>query len=277
MNEICIIGYGTLGRKVFEALSLREKIKIYNRTKNRLRNVKKNKKFMNVDELFKKSKIIFFLVKNENAIKYYFNKVKNKELLKNKIFVNLSTISYIESKKFDKFAKSHNSDWIECPTLGNPEALTKNNMPFLYAGKKNKKVIKILKIIGNIKFFKKIEHPQILKIIHNSICANIMICMADAFLISKKNKIGDDLLIDMLLNSGFVSNLIKNKINKVKKGYSVSFSYNNMLKDLKIFSDSKLNYTKILSRVYPIYKKYNKKTEYKDSSFIIKKILLGQC
>ena len=148
-------------------------------------------------------------------------------------------------------------------------------MPFLYAGKKNKKVIKILKIIGNIKFFEKIEHPQILKIIHNSICANIMICMADAFLISKKNKINDKLLIDMFLNSGFVSPLIKNKIKKVKEGYSVSFSYQNMLKDLKIFNDSKLNYTKILSRIYPIYKKYNKQTKYKDSSYIIKKILLG--
>ena len=98
--------------------------------------------------------------------------------------------------------------------------------------------------------------------------------MGDAFLISKKNKIADDKLIEMLLNSGFVSNLIKNKINKVKKGYSVSFSYKNMLKDLKIFSDSNLNYTKMLSHVYPIYKKYEKKTEDKDSSFIIKKILL---
>jgi 3-hydroxyisobutyrate dehydrogenase-like beta-hydroxyacid dehydrogenase len=275
MNEICIIGYGTLGRKVFEALSLKEKIKIYNRTKAKLRNVKKNKKFDNIDELFTKSKIIIFLVKDKNAIRFYFNKLRNKKLLKNKIFVNLSTISYIESRKFDKFAQSHNSDWIESPTLGNPQSLANNNMPFLYAGKKNKKVIKILKIIGNIKFFEKIEHPQILKIIHNSICANIMICMADAFLISKKNKINDKLLIDMFLNSGFVSPLIKNKIKKVKEGYSVSFSYQNMLKDLKIFNDSKLNYTKILSRIYPIYKKYNKQTKYKDSSYIIKKILLG--
>ena len=275
MNETCIIGYGKLGRKVFEALSLKEKIKIYNRTKFKLRNIKKKKKFKDIDELFEKSKIIIFLVKNEDAIKFYLNKLKNKKLLKNKVFVNLSTISYIESKKFSGFAKSYDSDWIECPTLGNPEALAKNNMPFLYAGKKNKKVIRILKNIGNIKFFKKIEHPQILKIIHNTICANIMVCMADAFLISKKNKIEDNFLIDMLLSSGFVSNLIINKINKVKKGYSVSFSYLNMLKDLKIFSNSKLNYTKILSRVYPIYKKYNIKTEHKDSSYIIQRILLG--
>mgnify|MGYP006200503955 CR=1 FL=1 len=101
MNEICIIGYGTLGRKVFEALSLKEKIKIYNRTKVKLRNIKKNQKFDNIDEFFKKSKIIIFLVKDENAIRFYFSKLRNKKLLKNKIFVNLSTISYIESRKFD--------------------------------------------------------------------------------------------------------------------------------------------------------------------------------
>ena len=45
MNEICIIGYGMLGSKIFEALSLKEKIKIYNRTKTKLRNVKKKQNF----------------------------------------------------------------------------------------------------------------------------------------------------------------------------------------------------------------------------------------
>ncbi len=277
MNEICIIGYGVLGKKIFETLSLsqKEKIKIYNRTKVKLKNVKKNKKYNNIDELFAKSKIIIFLVKDANAIKFYFNNLRDKKFLKNKVFVNLSTISYIQTLKFNKFANLHNSDWIESPTLGNPQSLAKKNMPFLYAGKRNKKVIQILKIIGNIKFLKKIEQPQILKIIHNAICANVMISMADAFLISKKNNISDKLLTDMFLNSGFVSPLIKNKIKKIKEGYSVSFSYQNMFKDLKIFRDSKLNYTKILSRVYPIYKKYNKQTKNKDSSFIIKKIVLG--
>ena len=72
MNEICIIGYGALGKKVFETLSLsqKERIKIYNRTKVKLKNVKKDKKYDNIEELFRKSKIIFFLVKDANAIKF---------------------------------------------------------------------------------------------------------------------------------------------------------------------------------------------------------------
>ena len=273
MSEFCIIGYGVLGKGIFKSLSLKYPIKVYNRNKNKIQNLKKNKKFENIDEVFKNSKIIFFSVKNEEAIKFHLKKIKDKKLFKNKVYVNLSTISYIESKKFYKFAKSHNSDWIECPTLGNPESLLKKNMPFLYSGKKNKKVIEILKNLGNIKFLKKIEEPQILKIIHNTICANLMICMADAFLICKKNQINNKTIIDMLLSSGFVSPLIRNKIKKFKSGYSISFSYINMLKDLKIFKNSKLNYSEILSHIYPIYKKYNVRTFNKDSSYIIEKII----
>lgn len=273
MHESCIIGYGILGKKIFDVLSSKIKIKVYNRSKKKLKNLKPYQIFNSIDEVFENCKIIFFLVKNEEAIKFYFDGLKNKKFLKNKIFVNLSTISYIYSKKFYKFAKSCDSEWIECPTLGNPESLANKNMPFLYAGKKNKKVIEILKIIGNIKYLKKIDDPQILKIVHNAICANIMICMADAFLIAKKNKIKNKFLIDMLLNSGFVSPLVKNKIAKSKTGYSVSFSYNNMLKDLKIFNKSKFNYSEALSNAYQVFDKYNKKTKNKDSSYIIQKIL----
>lgn len=277
MNEKCIIGYGVLGKKIFETLSLKQKVKVYNRSKQKLKKLKPSQKFNNIDEVFENCNVIIFLVKNEEAIKFYFDKLNNKKLLKNKIFVNLSTISYIYSKKFYKFAKSHHSEWIECPTLGNPESLKNRNMPFLYSGKKNKEVIKILKTIGSIKYLKKIEEPQILKIIHNTICANIMICMADAFLISKKNKIKNNSLIDMLINSGFVSPLIKNKIIKLRTGYSVSFSYANMLKDLKIFDQSNFNYSEILSHVYKVFKKYNNKTINKDSSFIIQKIINKKC
>ena len=273
MSERCIIGYGVLGKKIFEVLSLKQKIKVYSRSKQKLKNLKPSQKFNNVDEVFENCSVIIFLVKNEDAIKFYFDKLKNKKLLKNKVFVNLSTISHISSIKFYKFAKSHHSEWIECPTLGNPESLANRNMPFLYSGKKNKEVIKMLNTIGNVKYLKKIEDPQILKIIHNTICANIMVCMADAFLISKKNKIENKFLIDMLLNSGFVSPLVKNKIIKLKTDYSVSFSYTNMLKDLKIFDQSNFNYSETLSRVYKIFKKYNKKTKDKDSSFIIQKII----
>ena len=99
-----------------------------------------------------------------------------------------------------------------------------------------------------------------------------MISLGDAFLISKKNNIKNKIMFEMILNSGFVSPLVTNKINKIKSGYKVSFAYENMLKDLGIFKNSNFNYTETLSKTYQIFKKFNFNTRIKDSSLIIKNI-----
>jgi 3-hydroxyisobutyrate dehydrogenase-like beta-hydroxyacid dehydrogenase len=76
----------------------------------------------------------------------------------------------------------------------------------------------------------------------------------------------------MFANSAFFSPLVKNKIKKIRNNYKISFSYNNMLKDLKIFKNSNFCRTNTLSRTYQIYNKFKKTGGKKDSSFIIKKI-----
>lgn len=273
MQYHCIIGYGILGKNIFKILSKdNKKIKLFNRIQEKIKKLGKKKVFNNVLEVFKESKIIFFIVKDHKSIDFFFNKIKDKNILKKKIFVNLSTITYKNSIRFSKFAQKLQSKWIEAPTLGSVESLAKKNMFFFYYGQKNKIVIKYLKKIGKIKFCKNIHHPQILKIIHNSICANIMISLGDAFLISKKNKIPNQAIIQMITNSAFFSPLVRNKIKKVKNNYKISFAYNNMLKDLKIFKNSNFIKTNTLSRTYQIYNEHKKMTDKKDSSFIIKKI-----
>ena len=47
MNEISIIGYGTLGRKIFEVISAKYKIKVYNRTLSKLKNININNNLNN--------------------------------------------------------------------------------------------------------------------------------------------------------------------------------------------------------------------------------------
>ena len=62
MSERCIIGYGVLGKKIFEVLSLKQKIKVYSRSKQKLKNLKPSQKFNNVDEVFENCSVIIFLV-----------------------------------------------------------------------------------------------------------------------------------------------------------------------------------------------------------------------
>ena len=75
MKYSCIIGYGTLGKKIFEVLSKKDsKIKIFNRSHKKLKNVLDSKKFTTVDEAFRNSNIIFFIVKDHRSIEYFFKK-----------------------------------------------------------------------------------------------------------------------------------------------------------------------------------------------------------
>ena len=80
-------------------------------------------------------------------------------------------------------------------------------MFFFYYGVRNKIVIKYLSKIGTIKFCKDMHHPQILKIIHNSIILNSFqkLCFQDRkkndyksekilFEQSKKHKRSDKLI-----------------------------------------------------------------------------------
>ena len=77
---------------------------------------------------------------------------------------------------------------------------------------------------------------------------------------------------EMLTNSAFFSPLINNKLKKINSGYDVSFSYTNMLKDLKIFKNSNFHKTEVLKDTFKTFNKFKIRTKNKDSSYIIKKI-----
>ena len=73
----------------------------------------------------------------------------------------------------------------------------------------------------------------------------------------------------MITNSAFFSPLVRNKIKKIRNNYKISFSYNNMLKDLKIFKNSNFCKTNTLSRTYQIYNKYRKMSDKKFLSLVM--------
>jgi len=94
MQYHCIIGYGILGKNIFKILSKgNKKIKLFNRTQEKIKNLGKKKVFNNVHEVFKESKIIFFIVKDHKSIDFFFNIIKDKNILKKKILFNISNIN----------------------------------------------------------------------------------------------------------------------------------------------------------------------------------------
>ncbi len=274
-NKIGFLGFGILGSLLFEKfLKINKSLLIYNRSLKKLKNIRKKVICSNPNELFNKSKIIFIILRDDKSIKNIFSKIKSNNLEK-KIFINLSTNSFLFSKKIFYFLKKRNSTWVDAPILGSTEALQNNNLTFLYAGKKIKLVQKMLKKVGRIIHYKQPCVSQILKLCHNAVCGQIMISMGEILKIANKYKINEKLFFEMFEESAFYSSLVRNKLLKFRQNnYKPSFSYFNMMKDLKLFNDTlKMTKNLNLSMSYKMYKKfYNKNIINKDSSYISKLI-----
>ena len=97
-----------------------------------------------------------------------------------------------------------------------------------------------------------------------------MISVGEIFHLSKKYKIKKKLALEMIKNSAFYSPLIKAKISKYKNNdFKPSFTYFNMLKDLKYMESLTKKEGFLLNKTYKIFKsKYKLRYKNKDTSFI---------
>lgn len=270
--KVGFVGYGLLGKIIFHRFyKLNKKIKIYNRSIKKISSLNKNNKVSDVSKIFSENKIIFLILYDDKSLLSILNKIK-KNQLKDKILVNLTTISYKVSKFLSSKFNNSSTIWIDAPIMGSIEAAKKNKLTFLYSGKKNLTVIKYLKLIGKIIFYNQKSASQFLKLCHNSICSMIMIGIGEIFYLSRKHKINKKLSLEMIKNSAFNSPLVAAKIPKYKKNnFEPSFTYFNMLKDLSYMKNLVQKDSFLTNKTYKIFKKrYKIKYKNKDTSFISK-------
>ncbi len=268
--KVGFIGYGLLGKILFQRFyKFNKKIKIYNRTKKKISSLNNENKVFDLSKIFKENKLIFLILYDDKSLLNILKKIDEIHL-KNKILVNLTTISYNASNYLSKKFKDSSTIWIDAPIMGSVEAAKKNKLTFLYSGKKNTLAIKYLKLIGNIIFYNQDSASQFLKLCHNSVCSMIMISVGEIFHLSKKYKIKKKLALEMIKNSAFYSPLIKAKISKYKNNdFKPSFTYFNMLKDLKYMESLTKKEGFLLNKTYKIFKsKYKLRYKNKDTSFI---------
>jgi len=273
-NTIGFLGFGILGKLLFEKIkSFQKDILLFNRSTNKIKGNNKQYLCDNVNALFSNSKIIFLILYDDNSIKNVFNKI-NKENLKNKILVNLTTNSYKFSHKYFYYFKKRKTIWIDAPILGSIEALKKNKLVFLYSGKRIKKVSNILNTVGKIIYYKKPCISQILKLSHNAVCGQLLVSIGEILKIASNHSIHDKIVFDMFKFSAFYSPFIRNKIPKyLKNKYEVSFSYYNLMKDLKLFNRLSKDESMTLNSTYKIFKKFYRPNFLKyDCSIIVKAI-----
>jgi 3-hydroxyisobutyrate dehydrogenase len=272
--KVGFIGYGLLGKILFQRFyKFNKKLTVYNRTKKKISSLNNENKVFDLNKIFKENKLIFLILYDDKSLLSILKKTED-IYLKNKILINLTTISYNTSNYLSKKFKNTSTVWIDAPIMGSVEAAKKNKLTFLYSGKKNTMAIKYLKLIGNIIFYNQDSASQFLKLCHNSVCSMIMISIGEIFFLSKKYKIKKKLALEMIKNSAFYSPLIKAKISKYENNdFKPSFTYFNMLKDLKYMEGLTKKDAFLLNKTYKIFRsKYKLNYKKKDTSFISKLI-----
>jgi len=140
------IGLGAMGNPMaFNLIKAGFALNIYNRTSSKIQNLKSlgANSFDNIKELVKNSEIIFLMLSNGEAVREVLTSKNGilDSLSENKIIVDMSTISPLDSKEFYSLVKEKNCDYIDAPVSGSIGAAIAKQLIILVGGEEKAKEI----------------------------------------------------------------------------------------------------------------------------------------
>ena len=280
--KILFIGLGTMGFNMatFLAKSKKYDLHIYNRTKIIQQKWLNNNYAKSYDfDTDIKFDFIITCVKDDTAIDQVLEKIiKKKCFNKSSILVDHSTISFDQVSKIKRIVKSKKFKFADAPITGGEEGAKKGSLSVM-VGSSVDTFRKIKKIINN--YSKSIVHMgdvgsgQLTKFTNQILICGILYSISEAYIFSKKNKLNQKKLYEVIKNGAAGSWQFTNRYKTiVNNKFNFGFSTKLMEKDLKYVlkqsNNNQLN-LKLTKSVYGKYKKLQK-TKYKnqDTSSLIK-------
>ena len=280
--KILFIGLGTMGFNMatFLAKSKKYDLHIFNRTINiQQKWLKKNlAKAYNFDSDIKFDFIIT-CVKDDKAIDQVLQKIiKRKCFNKSSILVDHSTISFDQVSKIKRIVKSKKFKFADAPITGGEEGAKKGTLSVM-VGSSVDTFRKIKKIINN--YSKSIVHMgdigsgQLTKFTNQILICGILYSISEAYIFSKKNKLNQKKLYEVIKNGAAGSWQFTNRYKTIiDNKFNFGFSTKLMEKDLRyVLKQSNYNQLnlKLTKSVYSKYKKLQKtKFRNQDTSSLIK-------
>ena len=264
----------------FLARSKKYDLHIYNRTKNiQQKWLKKNfAKVYNFDSDIEFDFIIT-CVKDDKAIDQVLQKIiKRKCFNKSSILVDHSTISFDQVSKIKRIVKSKKFKFADAPITGGEEGAKRGTLSVM-VGSSNNTFLKIKKIINH--YSKSIVHMgdvgsgQLTKFTNQILICGILYSISEAYIFSKKNKLNQKKLYEVIKNGAAGSWQFTNRYKSiVDNNFNFGFSTKLMEKDLRYVlrqsNNNQLN-LKLTKSVYSKYKKLQKtKFKNQDTSSLIK-------
>ena len=267
--KILFIGLGTMGFNMatFLAKSKKYDLHIYNRTK-KIQQRWLNKNFARAYNFDSDIKFDFIItcVKDDTAIGQVLKKIiKKKCFNKSSVLVDHSTISFDQVSKIKRIVESKKFKFADAPITGGEEGAKKGTLSVM-VGSSDNTFLKIKKIINH--YSKSIVHMgnvgsgQLTKFTNQILICGILYSISEAYIFSKKNKLNQKKLYEVIKNGAAGSWQFTNRYktivdNKFNFGFSTKLMEKDLRYVLKQSHNNQLN-LKLTKSVYSKYKKLQK-------------------
>lgn len=244
------IGLGKMGKPMSEKLiKAGYTLSVYNRSKEKEAPLKKEGATIasSPKELFEETDVVFLMVSDDNAVRDIFTGEKG--LLaassKNKIIVNMSTVSPEVSREMTTLLKEKNNYYLDAPVSGSVKQAEEASLVIIAGGETPvfEKVKPLLEIIG-----KKAIHigdtgsGNVTKLAVNTFLGIVTQGLAEVIKFSRSKNVKTEDLMDILNNSALGSPFIKIKGDAVlQENYNAAFTLNHLTKDLRLAQEAGFN------------------------------------
>jgi 3-hydroxyisobutyrate dehydrogenase len=246
--KVGIVGTGLMGSQIAERLlEIGYEVFIYNRNKNKARSlIKKGGIWASSSrELGEKCKLVILCLTDGAATKEVC--LGSDGLLnysKGDLVVgNLSTISPTESAEIAQIMKRRKIHFFQMPVMGGPDLARKGELIAILSGEKGcvDRNMKIIRDIARTVFYvgKTDGLANYIKLALNLNIAMIGIALSESIIYIRKAGLDPNIFVEILNSTYFKTSLSEKKGPKmVKNNFEPRFHLRNMLKDLRLLTDS---------------------------------------
>lgn len=215
-------------------------LNIYNRTSSKIQNLKSlgANSFDNIKELVKNSEIIFLMLSNGEAVREVLTSKNGilDSLSENKIIVDMSTISPLDSKEFYSLVKEKNCDYIDAPVSGSIGAAIAKQLIILVGGEEKAKEIckPYFEALGRATIdFGENSNGTSAKLSINMLLGVFTQAMAESITFSQKLGLDKEKVFEMISLSGMNTPLFQAKKESFSRNeFPSAFALELMSKDL---------------------------------------------
>lgn len=235
------IGLGAMGNPMaFNLIKAGFALNIYNRTSSKIQNLKSlgANSFDNIKELVKNSEIIFLMLSNGEAVREVLTSKNGilDSLSENKIIVDMSTISPLDSKEFYSLVKEKNCDYIDAPVSGSIGAAIAKQLIILVGGEEKAKEIckPYFEALGRATIdFGENSNGTSAKLSINMLLGVFTQAMAESIIFSQKLGLDKEKVFEMISLSGMNTPLFQAKKESFSRNeFPSAFALELMSKDL---------------------------------------------